>query len=102
MLSSYVAVSKIQVVDTDLAVKRQGLAEGEEEVESIKRLVKAVCSDALLNESLARVLPLGSGVCLYLAALAPARRVSWLCFAKVVAFQVCLNANKYLRRPLMQ
>lgn len=93
------------MIDTNLAVKRQGLAE-EEEVESIKRLVKAVCSDALLNKTLARVLPLGSGVCLYLAALGPARRVSCLGFAegggKVVAFQVCLNANKYLRRPLMQ
>lgn len=93
------------MIDTNLAVKRQGLAE--EEVESIKRLVKAVCSDALLNKTLARVLPLGSGVCLYLAALGPAQRVSWLRVlqrvgVEVVAFQVCLNANKYLRRPLMQ
>lgn len=90
------------MIDINLAVKRQGLAEEEEEVESIKWLVKAVCSDALLNKMLARVLPLGSGVCLYLAALGPAQRVSWLCFAEVVAFQVCPNANKYLRRPLMQ
>lgn len=95
------------MIDTNLAVKRQGLAEEEEEVESIKRLVKAVCSDALLNKTLARVLPLGSGVCLYLAALGPAQRVSWLCVlqrvgVEVVAFQVCMNANKYLRRPLMQ
>lgn len=66
----------------NLAVKRQGLAEEEEEVESIKRLVKAVCSGALLNKTLARVLPLRSGVCLYLAALGPARQVPWLCFAE--------------------
>lgn len=49
--SSYVTVSKIQVVDTNLAVKRLGLAE-EEEVKSIKRSVKAVFfSEALFSKT---------------------------------------------------
>lgn len=37
--SSYVTVSKIRVIDINLAVKRPGLGE-EEEVESIQSLVK--------------------------------------------------------------
>lgn len=70
LASFYVTVSKIQVIDTNLAVKRLGLAE-EEEVKSIKRLVKAVFSEALFSKTFARALPLRSGVCMYLAASGP-------------------------------
>lgn len=49
--SSYVTVSKIRVIDINLAVKRPGLGE-EEEVESIQSLVKkTVPSEALFSRT---------------------------------------------------
>lgn len=69
---SHVTVSKTRVIDTNLAVKRLGLAEEEEkEVKSIKRLVKAGPSEALLSQTSVRVLPLGSDLCMHLAAAGP-------------------------------
>lgn len=58
------------MIDTNLAVKRLGLAE-EEDVKSIKRLVKAVFSEALFSKTFVRVLPLRSDTCMYLAASGP-------------------------------
>lgn len=101
-LVSYVPVSKIQVIDTNLAATRLGLAQ-EEEVESMKRLVKALPSVALFNCASA---PSGIG-CVHVPCwsrsyaskhLGPLQRMG----VEVVAFQVCLNADKYLTRLLIQ
>lgn len=64
------------MIDTNLAVERLGLAE-EEEVKSVKSLVKAVSSAALFSKTFVRVLPLVSDVCVYLAASGPTQ-VSFL------------------------
>lgn len=90
------------MIDTNLAAKRLGLAQ-EEEVESMKRLVRAVPSEALFICASAP-----SGIrCVHVPCcsrscaseyLGPLQRVG----VEVVAFQVCLNADKYLRRLLIQ
>lgn len=86
------------MIDTNLAVERLGLAE-EEEVKSIKSLVKAVSSAALFSKTFVRVLPLVLDVCVYLAASGPTQ-VSFLGLflqrvgvVVVAAFQVLLRED---------